>query len=228
MPAPVETGGTRWEDTAMATRRGYQGTYWITEAERLLLRRLVAAVSGNYLEIGSFDGIVATEIAEAFLEKEIHCVDLFQDAHATQGGHRATFEANLAAHQVRNVRIFEGDSRSVVPALAPGYGAILVDGDYAYATVRADLENAWAKLSDRGMLVFHDYGQVGDVTRAVDDFLAEKSLQIALRVDSMGCVAGLQFDGSSLRRLRRWVRWGLPLHRAAGRFRRIFRLQPGR
>ena len=211
----------------MATRRGYQGTYWITEAERLLLRRLLNAVSGNYLEIGSFDGIVATEIAEEFQEKEIHCVDLFQDAHATQGGHRATFEANIAAHRVRNVRIFEGDSRSVVPALAPGYGVILVDGDHAYATVRDNLENAWAKLSDRGMLVFHDYGQVAEVTRAVNDFLAGKTLPLALRVDSMGCVAGLRFDGPALRRLERWVRWELPLRRAAGRFRRTFRLHRG-
>lgn len=211
----------------MATRRGYQGTYWITEAERLWLHRLVGSVSGDYLEIGSFDGIVATEIAESFPGKEIHCVDLFQDAHATQGGHRAVFEANVAARQARNVRIFAGDSRSVVPSLSRRYGVILVDGDHAYATVLADLRNSWDKLSDEGFLVFHDYGQVADVTRAVKEFLAEKSLQIAFCVDSMGCIAGPRCAPDVRKRLRRWTQWGLPLRRAVAKLSRIFRLRRG-
>lgn len=59
-----------------------------------------------------------------------------------KGGHRAVFEANVAARQARNVRIFAGDSRSVVPSLSRRYGVILVDGDHAYATVLADLRNS--------------------------------------------------------------------------------------
>jgi hypothetical protein len=189
----------------MATKPGFEGTYWITEAERLLLHRLVESVPGDYLEIGSFDGIVAVDIARTFPDRAVHCVDLFQPGHATNGGHLETFAANVAAHRAANVRIFEGDSRQVVPTLAPGYGVVFVDGDHAYDTVLADLRNAWAKLSPQGMLAFHDYGHVDDVTRAVDDFLAEKLLAIALRVDSIGCVAGPWFDTGRLQRLRRWI-----------------------
>jgi predicted O-methyltransferase YrrM len=205
----------------MATQAGYQGTYWITPAERRLLHRLLSAVPGDYLEIGSFDGIVATEIAVAFPGRQVHCVDWFQGGHATEGGHRAVFEANVAAHRAGNVRIFEGDSRQVVPGLAPGYGLIFVDGDHAYDTVRADLENAWAKLDPRGLLAFHDYGAVDDVTRAVDDFRGARSLAMAVRVDSIGCVAGPQFPAAERTRLRRWVQVNLRLHRACGKLSRM-------
>jgi predicted O-methyltransferase YrrM len=209
----------------MATKHGFEGTYWITEAEWLLLFRLVRSVPGDYLEIGSFDGIVATEIAQKYPNRKIHCVDLFHGGHATDGGHRETFEANMARHHVANLRIFEGDSRTVVPALPQNYGVILVDGDHAYATVLADLRNSWAKLSAQGLLVFHDYGQIADVTRAVDEFLSEQSLEIALRVDSMGCVAGSQFNPCKLKFLRRWIRFGLRFRRTGEGLRRYFHHQ---
>jgi predicted O-methyltransferase YrrM len=211
----------------MATQAGYQGTYWITPAERLFLHRLLAAVPGDYLEIGSFDGIVATELAVTFPDRQVHCVDWFQGGHATEGGHREVFAANVAAHGAGNLRIFEGDSRRVVPGLTPGYGLIFVDGDHAYATVRADLENAWAKLDPGGLLAFHDYGAVDDVTRAADDFRRDHALSLALRVDSIGCVAGPQFPAAERMRLRRWVRVNLRLHRAGRRLRRMLGLAPG-
>jgi predicted O-methyltransferase YrrM len=58
---------------------------------------------------------------------------------------------------------------------------IYIDGDHSYEAVKSDLENSWALLLEKGVIVIDDYGiereDIG-VKQAVDEFISKNNLKI--------------------------------------------------
>ena len=50
------------------------------------------------------------------------------------------------------------------------FDLVFIDGCHTYEYVRSDTENALAQLAPGGVLLWHDYGSVEGVSRAVDEF----------------------------------------------------------
>jgi len=68
-----------------------------------------------------------------------------------------------------NITFIKGDSKEVLPEFIKQgnkYDIIFIDGDHSYAGVKQDLINA-KQLSN--LIVCHDYGNLADVTRAIDE-----------------------------------------------------------
>jgi len=172
----------------MATKKSFYGTYWINRLEESFLFQILKNTPGDFLEIGSYDGIIATLVAKKFPNKTIHCVDLFKKGYSTAAGHKRYWKRNVAEHKVTNIKLFEGDSRKIIPRLKRKYGLIFIDGDHSYRTVLRDLENSWKRLLPKGILVFHDYGKIKDVTRAADEFCISKNKKTILVMHSLGLI----------------------------------------
>lgn len=62
---------------------------------------------------------------------------------------------------------------------------VYLDADHAYDSIKADLRAWWPKVRIGGMFCGHDYftDEGFDVVRAVDEFAAEKSLNLQLIED---------------------------------------------
>ncbi|MBD9525360.1 MULTISPECIES: class I SAM-dependent methyltransferase [Paracoccus] len=55
---------------------------------------------------------------------------------------------------------------------------IHIDAGHGYLEVRSDIDAFWPLLSEDGVVVFDDYGGWAGVTRAVNEFAAEKALPL--------------------------------------------------
>jgi predicted O-methyltransferase YrrM len=92
-----------------------------------------------------------------------------------------------AAAQFRNtgyatkIRQVYGDSAAIDWAdLGGPFDLIFIDGSHYYEYVKSDTRNALACLSAGGLVVWHDYGMIEDVSRAVDEVASDVSV-VAIR-----------------------------------------------
>ena len=53
--------------------------------------------------------------------------------------------------------------------LAGPFDLIFIDGGHKYDAVRRDTQNAMESVATGGLIVWHDYGMIQDVSRAVDE-----------------------------------------------------------
>lgn len=179
----------------MATKRNYFGTYWLNQLEVTMLFSLLKRTAGDFLEIGTFHGIIATMIARKFPQKQINCVDLFKKAYGTEAGDEKIWYKNVKKYKLKNIRLYKGDSRKIVPKLRNKYGFIFVDGNHSYPAVKEDLKNCWRKLNEDGVLAFHDYKLTDQATKAIEEFRKEKKLKIFGPIGSFGFI--YKKEGSS-------------------------------
>jgi predicted O-methyltransferase YrrM len=149
------------------------------------------------LEIGSWKGGSALHMArlskELGLENEVVCIDtwLGSSEHFLDGGSMRrkngypqlyyTFMANVLAEGLQGrITPFPLASESAAVILATfGVKAdlIYVDGAHEYAPAYRDATAYWPLLSDKGIMLFDDYGYC-DVTKAVATFASENNLPI--------------------------------------------------
>lgn len=81
-----------------------------------------------------------------------------------------------------NIEFIKGDSRDILPRLlAEGkkYDIVFVDGDHGYKGVKFDLQYS-KKLCK--LIVAHDYGNLSDVTKAIDEELSGFDLVLCDRM----------------------------------------------
>ena len=137
------------------------------------------------LEIGTFDGNTAVNLAANAPENALlTTVDLPPD---WTGGVEAlqtripNASLNLTdrarvGREIPNspwagkIRQVFGDSAALDwTSLGGPFDLVLLDGCHHYDYVRSDTANARACLADGGLLVWHDYGMLEGVSRAVDE-----------------------------------------------------------
>ena len=174
-------------EAAITVPRAYDRTFRtsITITEACTLATLVRARGARrVLEIGTFDGNTALLFGHNLPEDgKVVTVDLPPDFDPKKDqsslGH-AEVKINLTprelvARQYRNdpaaskIQQVYGDSATLNwRSFGAPFDLIFIDGCHKEAYVTSDTENAFSVLAPRGVIVWHDYGEIPDVSRVVD------------------------------------------------------------
>ncbi len=134
------------------------------------------------LEIGTFDGSTTLNLAvNSPAESLITTVDLPPDWKGEfarrvpealvnfTGAASVGAQFQNTAHAAR-IRQVYGDSAAMDWSdLGGPFDLIFVDGNHSYDYVKSDTENALRCLSTGGIVAWHDYGMIEDVSTAVDE-----------------------------------------------------------
>lgn len=131
--------------------------YTLPWEKQWLLWRIAQTPPGtSVVEIGTLFGDTALEIASAFPNRKVICVDSIS---AEYGGLTAESVCR-SARGLPNVDLRILDSREFVYADADKVGFIFIDGDHHWDGVRGDSEKALAYAANRGIpVVWHDYAE---------------------------------------------------------------------
>lgn len=179
---------------------------WLSPAEEAVLFRLARVVPREQciVELGSWLGRSAIMLgggSQSGNRVGVYCVDHFQAqglakpvleqrAPDLAGDYLGQFQANVNGagleqiiHAVRNGSAEAGENWT-----GPPVGLIFIDADHSYAAVRGDWQNWHRHMATQGITAFHDYSNPDyDVTRFVDELIADGRLRSVERHDSILC-----------------------------------------
>lgn len=162
-------------------------------AELAVLASAAAAASaGDVIEIGTFDGRTTLNLAvNAPPQARVFTLDLPPEAAPKfdlAPGERAYVEKPRSggrfldappawAPAARRITQLMGDSAAFDWSAHVGRaGLVFVDGSHAYDYVMADSDTALRLVTDKGMVIWHDYGVWEGVTRALEQIEASRHL----------------------------------------------------
>lgn len=147
------------------------------------LPSMVESVEGNIVEIGAWMGksTICLTLGNQLVSsqsKQVITIDTF-DCRGNYGSLQREstlkeFKANIAKFELeKSVQYIVGDSENVQDQIHCPISLLFIDGDHTYEGVRSDIQNYCSKVSEQGLIVFHDYAYPGepDVAIAVDEFL---------------------------------------------------------
>jgi predicted O-methyltransferase YrrM len=143
------------------------------------------------LEIGTYDGNSALVLAlNSDPEGVVVTVDLppdfdpakHQSTLAFSGDHINLTARDQLGRQFREhpastrIKQVHGDSGSLDWSMLDGpFNLIFIDGCHTEKYVESDTRNALQQLASGGIIVWHDYGMISDVSKVVDRFARELS-----------------------------------------------------
>jgi predicted O-methyltransferase YrrM len=136
----------------------------------------------NVLEIGTYDGNTALNLAANLSgDGRVTTLDLPPDwdrkfVYEVPDNYWNVTDRRNISTQYRNtpyqcrIRQVLGDSAGVDwKELNPPFDLIFIDGCHYSEYVRVDTRNAVANIRTGGVIVWHDYGDIKDVSRVVDE-----------------------------------------------------------
>lgn len=157
----------------------------------------LSTLSGNYLEIGVYNGVSIKEMAIAYPDRLIIGVDPFIEDGCTSHNSGISFGKSLELQKtntisnianIDNIKLYETTSedffRDNVEFFSEfNVSAIFVDGSHHYKDVVSDYKLAMALLDNKcGFICFDDL-QVPDVLSAILEFETEFSDRILDKTD---------------------------------------------
>lgn len=109
---------------------------------------------GDIVELGTFRGSTARELALAFPDRKIFCVDNIDPAYGL-----TKEEVCAEAKDFSNVELILTDSKNFT--IPDTTAAIIIDADHTWDGVRGDTEKAISYMRGRspGVIIWHDYDQ---------------------------------------------------------------------
>lgn len=163
----------------MAVWEGRAGTYWISKEAVAFFEVLLKHRPNSYfLEIGSFDGVVISVLAEKYPNAKFYALDAFKKGHGTDSGNFDTFIQNTKSYD--NIILLKGPSCDILPVLGDrSFDIIFVDGDHAYESVKSDVVMCHRLLKLGGVMAMHDYFSIEDTKRAIDEFAQKNHIALS-------------------------------------------------
>ena len=138
--------------------------HWAPEVWQQLIPLLP---SGDFLEIGSFEGRSTVWIIENMMKDGnfIDCVDTWEggEEHSAEdmGSVEQRFDHNIALAEaefpVRKAHKFKMTSYEALRGTDADYAFIYIDGSHIAKDVLTDACMAWPLLKPKGLMVFDDY-----------------------------------------------------------------------
>lgn len=179
------------KEVSVAIPRAFDRTFGtsITVAEAAALAAIVRSyVPKKILEIGTFDGntalLFATNLDEAGKVVTIDLPPDFDPRKDQTTLKHAEVKVNVTPRafvarqyresaEIKKITQVYGDSASLDWNQFGGpFELIFIDGCHKAVYVRSDTENAMSQLAQNGIIIWHDYGVIPDVTLVVDAFAA--------------------------------------------------------
>lgn len=139
----------------------------------------------TFLEIGTFDGIIISVLAEENPDVIFHVIDPFMSGHNTSGGHFDCFLCNNFHN--KNIYLHRKTSMEALSNIVTKFDMAFIDGDHSYEGVKFDAEAVNNLMNPNGLIAFHDYDHL-DVKRAVDEFCSSKDLKLYQEGPIVACV----------------------------------------
>jgi hypothetical protein len=142
-------------------------------------------------EIGVFKGDFSKIMLDTLSPKELHLIDIFNGMMCSgdKDGNDIIW-TNLDEEYInvknmfsnyKNVYIHKGFSYDILDSFEDNhFDMIYIDGDHSYNGVKTDLNSAFLKVKNGGLICGHDYisSKFEGVVRAVDEFCNEHNLEI--------------------------------------------------
>lgn len=149
---------------------GIEGQSLVGDTEIRLLMQSIPD-DGAFLEIGTWHGATACEIAKDKPRLKVVCVDPFKAGHATLSGDIDIWRKNAQP----NMTLFVCTSEEYAKANPnERFDAIFVDGDHSYEWCMRDLMAVMPLLKKDGCLLAHDFCRTHEdtsIARACEDFM---------------------------------------------------------
>ena len=150
--------------------------------------QVLPTLSGNYLEIGVFNGSGFSQVAKQSQEKQCYAVDPFiEDGHTQAhsgtavGNHMSEQKKNFLGNtqDLTNVTLFEMTSDQFAQELTDklvnkmDISMVVIDGDHHYPNVLIDFGIAARLLGDRSGHIIVDDTDVAGVRQAYEEFIVK-------------------------------------------------------
>ncbi len=148
----------------------------------------------NILEIGTFNGnttlnlaanssenttITTVDLPENWIGKyEIEIPDIYKNV--TERNSIGAHYKKFPEFSNKITQIFCDSARLEWDKMQTPFDFIFIDGNHHYNYVLNDTKNALLHLSKGGIIIWHDYGMIEDVSKVVDDFSSQMKI-FALR-----------------------------------------------
>jgi predicted O-methyltransferase YrrM len=154
---------------------------WFDTTGKENFRRYVTPLSGEFLEIGCFEGRATCWMLNN-TKANVTVIDTFKgspemvELGVQMVGIKQRFLENIRQWKDR-VTIYEGESQDVLRIINKKYNFIYVDGSHYAGDALRDIVYSWGLLKPGGIMIMDDYIWGGDnhdapVTRwAIDAFL---------------------------------------------------------
>jgi hypothetical protein len=158
--------------------------------------RAVSKVPGEMAEVGVYLGGTAALILDAMPERHLHLFDTFSGLpdggdYLQQGeyaGSKESVERTLSAYKDRvtfHPGLFPSDTGHEVEDLR--FSFVHLDMDLYEGTLGA-LRFFWPRMNPGGILLCHDYPQIGGIVRAIHEFFAGEP-ESSLPLSGQQCLA---------------------------------------
>ena len=148
--------------------------------------------STTMLEVGSYEGVTASVIAERCPQSTIVSIDPFMEHDEFDVGRRHGPDriANWLRNKRRNQHLWTGTLRDFYSFSNCNFNVVLIDGGHDYNSVRSDLAYASTMIFPDSVIAVHDYQECdgiswAGVTKATDDFIGEHLFVISEIVESL-------------------------------------------
>ena len=155
---------------------------------------LLTLISSNTIgaEIGVFEGTFSKLILETVNPQKFYLVDLFTGSMVSgdKNGHNMkTISLDESYNYLTNhykqdsrVEIYKGKSEDFFNTISNNYlDFIYIDGDHSYEGAKIDLQNAFHKVKNGGLICGHDYTpRFQGVMDAVNEFVSHHNFELKL------------------------------------------------
>lgn len=162
--------------------------------------------ASRVLEIGTYDGNTTLNLA-ANVERDgrVVTVDLPIDVNGVPIGAVTDESANLKPRRTGEqyegttqanaiTQVFADSTKLDWTQLDGPFDLVFIDGCHDLQCVRMDTENALGQLAPDGVLIWHDYGAIREVSRVVDDLAVRRPVH-ALRGTRLAVMRASRLSG---------------------------------